>query len=86
MCNKIAYSLSLYQLSKKGLITLVQTLLARNDTLVKKVTGLTKRVENLEQQVSELKSKKDSSNSSMPPSHDQDRVIKNKGLRKKSGA
>jgi len=80
-----AHSLSLYQLSKKELITIVQTLLAKNDALVKKVTELTQRVEDLEQQVSELKSKKDSNNSSMPPSQDQGRENKNKSLRKKSG-
>ncbi len=85
MCNKIAYSLSLYQLSKKELIAIIQTLLAKNDALVKKVTELTLRVEDLEQQVLELKSKKDSNNSSIPPSHDQDRAAKNMSLRKKSG-
>jgi cell division septum initiation protein DivIVA len=50
---------------------------------VKKVTELTQRVEDLEQQVLELKSKKDSNNSSIPPSQDQGRENKNKSLRKK---
>ena len=85
MCNKIAYRLNLFQLSKEELVTIVQTLLTRNDTLVQKVVELAKRIENLERQVLELKSKKDSSNSSMPPSHDQGRAAKSKSLRKKSG-
>ena len=76
--------MSLDQLSKEELIELVHTLLARNDALVKKVDQLPKRVEELEQQVLELQSKKDSGNSSMPPSQDQGRAIKNRSLRRKS--
>ena len=60
-------------------------MLSKNDVMTKKVAELTLRVEGLEQQVWELKSKKDSNNSSMPPSHDQDRENKNKSLREKSG-
>lgn len=57
--------------------------MGRNDTLVQKVMDLAKRVEELEVQVCELTSKKNSSNSSLPPSQDQGRAIKNKSLRKK---
>ena len=60
-------------------------MLARNEALSKQVAQLAHRVEGLEQQVLELKAKKDSNNSSIPPSQDHGKVNKNKSLRKKSG-
>ena len=77
--------MNLEQLSKKELISFIQTLLASNDLLTKKVEQLTKKVHGLEQQVLTLKSKKDSSNSSAPPSHDHYSTTGNKSLRKQSG-
>ena len=59
--------------------------MGKNDTLVKKVMELAKRVEELEVQVTELTSKRNSGNSSMPPSQDQGRTIKSRSLREKSG-
>lgn len=52
--------------------------------LTAQVKALMVRIEELEQQVKELKSPKDSSNSSTPPSHDHVSAIKNKSLRTKS--
>lgn len=77
--------MDLYKLSKAELIEMVQALLASNDALIKKVEELTQKVEGLEQEIFELKSKKNSGNSSLPPSQDPHRAIKNKSLRKTGG-
>jgi len=83
--NQFIQRLNLSHLSKKELITILQTVLARNDALSKQVVQLAHRVEDLEAQVLELKAKKDSTNSSVPPSQDQNKAPRNKSLRKKSG-
>lgn len=85
MYNQFVQHLNLLNLSKKELIAILQTVLARNDALSKQVTQLAHRVEELEEQVLALKAKKDSTNSSIPPSQDYGKVHKNKSLRKKSG-
>lgn len=77
--------MNLSHFSKKELIALLQTVLTRNEALSKQVSQLVHRVEELEQQVLELKSRKDSTNSSIPPSQDYGKAHKNKSLRKKSG-
>ncbi len=77
--------MNLSHLSKKELIRILQSVLVINEALSNQVTQLVRRVEELEQQVLELKSKKDSTNSSTPPSQDYGKAHKNKSLRKKSG-
>lgn len=76
--------MNLSHFSKKELITVLQSVLVRNEALSNQVTQLVRRVEELEQQVLELKAKKDSTNSSTPPSQDYGKPHKNKSLRKKS--
>ncbi|MCF6360536.1 MAG: IS66 family transposase [Cyclobacteriaceae bacterium] len=76
--------MNLSLLSKKELITILQAVLARNEALSKQVVQLVGRVEELELQVIELKAKKDSTNSSIPPSQDQNSAQRNRSLRKKS--
>jgi len=76
--------LNLSLLSKKELITILQAVLARNEALSKQVVQLAGRIEELEQQVLELSAKKDSTNSSIPPSQDQNKIQRNQSLRKKS--
>jgi transposase len=72
------------QFSKKELITILQSVLIRNEALINQVAKLAHSVEGLEQQVLELKAKKDSTNSSVPPSQDQNKAPQNRSLRKKS--
>ena len=73
------------ELSKKELISLVEKLLTSNAQLTKTVEVLTNRVAELEEQVRVLQSKKNSGNSSLPPSTDQALPMKNQSLREKSG-
>lgn len=73
------------QLSKKELLSLVEELLASNASLLRKVDELTKEVVRLQEEVRTLKSKKNSGNSSVPPSSDPNRPISNRSLRRKSG-
>lgn len=73
------------QLSKTDLIALVKQLISSNALLMKKVAELTEKVLVLEAEVSELKSKKNSNNSSLPPSTDLARLNRNQSLRQKSG-
>jgi transposase len=54
-------------------------------TLLEKVETLTLRVNELETELSFYKSPKNSNNSSVPPSQDQNRIKKNQSLREKSG-
>lgn len=77
--------MNLYQLSKEELISIVQKLISVNDLLTKKVDQLTNRIAELEEQVSILQVKKDSNNSSTPPSQDQYKVKGTKSLRTQSG-
>ena len=77
--------MNLSHFSRKELITILQSVLIRNEALSNQLTQLVRRIEELEQQVLELKAKKDSTNSSVPPSQDQNKVQRNQSLRKKSG-
>jgi len=54
-------------------------------TLLSKVDVLAKKVDKLEKKATDLNPKKDSRNSSQPPSHDHGRIKKNQSLRTKSG-
>jgi transposase len=51
----------------------------------KQIAELQRRVIQLEEELSRYKTKKDSNNSSIPPSRDENRPIRNKSLRGKSG-
>lgn len=84
MCNQLLQGLDFSHFSKKELITILQSVLVRNEGLSNQVSQLVRRVEGLEQQVLELKEKKDSTNSSSPPSQDYGKAHKNKSLRTKS--
>ena len=71
---------------------LIKTLVAEIKILLAKVTGLKKsnvvlvnRINQLEAELAIYKNKKNSNNSSIPPSKDENRPLKNQSLRAKSG-
>ena len=51
----------------------------------KQIDELQKKVIQLEEELSKYKTKKNSNNSSIPPSKDENRPVKNKSLREKTG-
>ena len=77
-------NISLKDLSKKQLILIIETQSAQIRELISQVENLNKRVDMLTKELERYKHPKNSSNSSIPPSKDENRPKRNQSLRQKS--
>ena len=78
-------NISFKDLSKEQLILIINTQSAQIRDLISQVENLSRQVEILSKELERYKHPKNSSNSSMPPSKDENRPKRNQSLRQKSG-
>lgn len=76
---------NIVNLSREELLSIIDQLSKQNIALTLKVEELTQKVEELTKELARYQHPKNSNNSSIPPSKDENRPKRNKSLREKSG-